>query len=418
MAEDDSDGWLDDDEPFSGSNQVADSSDSQTSVVAQTDDTSPSIDETKSPVIHTSESPSDTVSLEQSEQTDSQVSWNLPLRVGPVLKQFHGEDVTEYPLMQTLDGTKTTSLILDDDLLRIIEARLDDAGQRRLKVSLSMKREITGFKPHHNELMHGHQWLWVGGSVVGLLLMFLSSSLIINFAGLVLISTGLFSWSSMHLEAHTLEFSNSGGMHSKTLRGYGTNRPFFRSSMALLGSEIAGLQKTGILDTSTLEQLHATLALPPPTPEPVPEPPLIAPPVLQPAPAVTPMVKPPPPTQIPPPPTSVASGPPASTSQSLPTPLPPPVEPPAPLPLPTPPPPAAIPPQPAALAPPMPLPLPAPLPPLGGGAMPPPPPLGAPLAPIPLDAPLPNAPEISVAASPVEETLSQAEQHELLNELS
>jgi hypothetical protein len=37
---------------------------------------------------------------------------------------------------------------------------------------------------------------------------------------------------------------------------------------------------------------------------------------------------------------------------------------------------------------------------------------------LPLDAPLPNAPEIAVAASPVEEVLSEKEQNDLLSELS
>ena len=51
-----------------------------------------------------------------------------------------------------------------------------------------------------------------------------------------------------------------------------------------------------------------------------------------------------------------------------------------------------------------------------------PPPIGLGLAPIdagevPLDAPLPDAPQISVKASPVEESLSPDEQNELLEEL-
>jgi hypothetical protein len=41
-----------------------------------------------------------------------------------------------------------------------------------------------------------------------------------------------------------------------------------------------------------------------------------------------------------------------------------------------------------------------------------------PINPIPLDAPLPNAPQIAVTASPIEDTLSEKEQSELLNELS
>jgi hypothetical protein len=39
-------------------------------------------------------------------------------------------------------------------------------------------------------------------------------------------------------------------------------------------------------------------------------------------------------------------------------------------------------------------------------------------SPMPFDAPLPDAPLIAVEASPVEETLSAAEQNDLLNELA
>jgi hypothetical protein len=50
--------------------------------------------------------------------------------------------------------------------------------------------------------------------------------------------------------------------------------------------------------------------------------------------------------------------------------------------------------------------------------MPLPPPLGLVGGPIPLDAPMPNAPEVAVTASPVEDTLSEEEQNNLLSELS
>lgn len=94
-----------------------------------------------------------------SEGLSETMDWKLPVRAAPLLQQFHNEEVTEYPLQQSADGRKTTSLVIDDDLLRIIDSSLDDDGQRRLKVSLSMKREITGFKHQHNELMHKHQLL-------------------------------------------------------------------------------------------------------------------------------------------------------------------------------------------------------------------------------------------------------------------
>lgn len=347
--------------------------------------------------------------------------WELPVRAAPLLRQFHGETVTEYPLQQTVDGRKATSLVVDEDLLRIIESRLDDDGQRRLKVSLSMKREITGFKHQHNELMHKHQFLWLGSALLGVLFL-VSSITIFNFIGVLLVSAGVWNWSAMHLESHHLEFTNTGGTLSHTLRGYGTNRPFFRASMALLGSEMAGLLRNGELETEALEELHAALAAPPP--QPMPQPPQIEQPqapLQAPAPPQAvpsePMLIPAPPQAIPAEPMPMA-GPPTAAPQSLPAPLAPPPTPApiAPLPVAAPVAPLPLPPTPAPVAP---LPPINPLPPLNGpGGMPLPPPLGLPDGPIPLDAPLPNAPQIAVKASPVEDTLSEEEQTDLLNELS
>ena len=204
---------------------------------------------------------------ERSETADIPDEWGLPIRAAPLLQQFHNEKVTEFPLQQSDDGRKATSLVIDDDLLRIIESRLDDDGQRRLKVSLSMKREITGFKHQHNELMHNHQFLWLGMFISGIVLLLLPPT-IINFIGVILVTLSIWCGSLMHLETHRLEFSNSGGVHVHTLHGYGTNRPFFRASMALLGSEMAGLLRNGTLETETLDQLHLSLATPAPAPAP------------------------------------------------------------------------------------------------------------------------------------------------------
>ena len=341
---------------------------------------------------------------ENFEATDETSEWSLPIRAAPLLQQFHNEKVTEYPLQQSDDGRKATSLVLDDDLLRIIESRLDDDGQRRLKVSLSMKREITGFKHQHNELMHNHQFLWLGMFISGIVFLLLPPT-IINFIGVILVTFSIWCGSLMHLETHRLEFSNSGGVHVHTLHGYGTNRPFFRASMALLGSEMAGLLRNGVLETETLDQLHLSLATPAPAPVPAPAPAPTPMPTqtpqapIQPQILVSPISIPPPPMQIPAPPqvipveTPPMPGPPVALA-----PLP------APLPLPTAP---------------TPLPPLAPLPPLGAAAgMPLPAPFGLPGAPMPLDAPLPNAPEIAVVASPVEDTLSEKEQSALLSELS
>ena len=118
-----------------------------------------------------------------------QEEWNLPIRAAPLLRQFHDETVTEYPLQQSVDGRKTTSLVVDDDLLRIIESRLDDDGQRRLKVSLSMKREITGFKHQHIELPSSFGF---SSALLGTLFL-LSSLTAFNFIGVLLVAAGVWN---------------------------------------------------------------------------------------------------------------------------------------------------------------------------------------------------------------------------------
>jgi hypothetical protein len=351
--------------------------------------------------------------------------WTLPVRVAPILS-ISGEEVAEFPLNESLDGRKNTSLIVSDNLIRVIEATYDDDGQRRLNVKAVLKNELTGFSHNHNELMHKHQWMWVSSFLIGLI----ASSFIpfIGFFGQILLAVGIIGWVYMHLEVHTLEFSTSGSKHKVVFTGYGSNRPMFRASMALIGPTIAKYMDTGEFDTESIVNLHESLAIPAPPPPQIPpitmenqlpnqvpqleqpttptsesltpEPPTVQPEEISGPPTSAPPPPPPvqpeeisgPPTSAPPPPTKIPSlGPPLS---------------------------APPPPSPAGPPPPPPLPpatLPPPLPP--GSMMSPPPPLGLDRGEIPLDAPLPDAPEISVAAAPIEESLSADEKNELLEEL-
>ena len=345
------------------------------------------------------------IEIENPENAANQ--WTLPVRVAPILS-MSGEEVAEFPLNESLDGRKNTSLIVSDNLIRVIEATYDDDGQRRLNVKAVLKNELTGFSHNHNELMHKHQWMWISSFLIGLI----TSSFIpfVGFLGQILLAVGIIGWVYMHLEVHTLEFSTSGSKHKIAFTGYGSNRPMFRASMALIGPTIAKYMDTGEFDTESIVNLHESLAIPapplpqkippitlenqlpnqlaqieqpgPPTSEPLPPPPAI----------VQPEESPGPPTSVPPPPTNIPSiGPPLST--------PPPPSPAGP-PLPPPLPPATLPP---------------PLPP--SSMMSPPPPLGLDRGEMPLDAPLPDAPEISVTAAPIEESLSVDEKNELLEEL-
>ena len=186
------------------------------------------------------------------------VPWTLPVRVAPVLA-MSGEDVAEYPLNESPDGRKNTSLIVTDNLIRIIEVTYDDDGQRRLNVKAVLKNELTGFSHSHNELMHKHQWMWITSFLVGLATLFVP---FIGFLGQILLAVGIIGWTYMHLEVHNLEFSTSGSKHKVAFTGYGSNRPMFRASMALLGPTIAKYMDTGEFDTESIISLHESLAIP------------------------------------------------------------------------------------------------------------------------------------------------------------
>lgn len=425
MADEEDQGWLDDDtDPFGDPTSV-----DEAPPVDEEQSTSQTGNDADEPEAHEVESDTPEGS-DSADEFPAEIAWGLPIRAAPLLEE-RGEFVTEYPLTQSVNGRKTTSIVVDEELLRVVDTELGIDNQRRMKVRLTVKRDITGFSHQHNELMHQHQFLWIGCFFAGVLLS-LISSVAFGVLGALLMIIGVRSWVLMHLETHSISFSNQGGSHELVMQAYGTNRGFFRASMAMIGPAMADFIRTGNMDTKELDLLHTSLLTPSPVQQPTEQFPKVlhpTPPTQVPQPATAPSTPglPSPPVVVPTP----SSGPPN-------TPVPPAVQPPLPtgppvvqIPPPVtaiqPPPPASVgppivmapPSSPAALPPPAPLP-PAPMPPpmplsSSPGMNQLPPPGGIPL---PLDAPLPNAPEIAVAASPVEDTLSEDEQNELLNELS
>ena len=367
----------------------------------------------------TSDEPEEQLPVEETPAAIEQ--WTLPVRVAPVMA-ISGEEVKEFPLNESIDGRRNTSLIISDNLIRIIQVTYDDDGQRRLNVKTVMKNELTGFTHSHNELMHKHQWMWISAILVGLVATFIP---FLGFFGQLILAGGLIGWAYMHLEMHTLEFSTSGSKHRVHFTGYGSNRPMFRASMALIGPTIAKYMETGEFDTQSITTFHDSLAKPVvqemptivmaddgtlealpgqsgPTPElsALPEPPMPSPETQTPLAPPAPPINIPQPVAIQTPEPPAMAGPPAST-------------PPQPL--------TAPPPPPAVTTAPPPPPLPPPLPP---ATMPPPLPMGGMIPPmpmdmgeVPLDAPMPAAPEINVPAAPVEDSLSDDEKNELLEEL-
>ena len=99
-------------------------------------------DTEQEPIDATEEETNSSIGIENPENTANQ--WTLPVRVAPILS-MSGEEVAEFPLNESPNGRKNTSLIVSDNLIRVIEATYDDVGQRRLNVKAVLKNELTGF---------------------------------------------------------------------------------------------------------------------------------------------------------------------------------------------------------------------------------------------------------------------------------
>ena len=97
-------------------------------------------------------------------------SWTLPIRAAPILA-LQGEEVVEFPLSQHRSGLESTSLIMDDKLMRIVEARYDPDGVRRLNVRMALVKEhISGYSHTHLDLFQKLQTVWWGAIGFGLVM--------------------------------------------------------------------------------------------------------------------------------------------------------------------------------------------------------------------------------------------------------
>ena len=336
----------------------------------------------------------------------------LPIRAKPLFHNNH-EDVDEFPLSESKDGLKSTSIVVGDGLFRVVETTLHQDGVPRIDVQLVMDAELTSFQHVIEKPTPIEFGLSAGFTVIGLLLM-MFQGLTPTVLGLAFFLAGL-KFLPAHLERHRLIFSSCGNSHEIGIGTLNIFNPGFRASMALIGPTMADYMRTGHLDISEINEVHKQLRTPivPVMEQPIAQLPEPVAPV-----EIVPIQAP----EVPLTPVALETEPVVNEApiQEMPAPVGPPVSTPAPQEpkLAALPPPLAPPVGPPSLAPPpvMPQPLPAPLPPPIA-----PLPAGPPgiNQPIPLDMPMPEAPRIAVQATPSDEpSISQEEQNALLDELS
>ena len=366
MDEDDPVMWPTDDDESTEENEAPEeatssdaSDDSNDEAPSEADDSSADSDD----AAQSSDGPS---------SSDDPTPWTLPIRAAPILA-LQGEEVVEFPLSQHRNGLESTSLIMDEKLMRIVEARYDPDGVRRLNVRMALVKEhISGYSHTHLDLFQKLQGVWWGAIGFGVLMATSFAQGLLAIGGGAFVLAGVAGLLLTQLDLHRISFSDHGGRHDFYLSGWRQEPYLIHNSTALLGPAFVEFLRTSTLETQHIDAVIKAMAAPPqPAPAPAlahaPEAPqpLPLPPPTNPSNPLPPEVSTP--TGPPPMASTPVGGPPVSTANALPTPpLPPPPvavqTPPAPpVAIPAPPAPIPTPPSPAQL-PPAPLP-PAPLPP-------------------------------------------------------
>lgn len=263
--------------------------------------------------------------------------WTLPVRAAPILA-LQGENVVEFPLSQHVNGLESTSLVVDDKLMRIVEARYDPDGVRRLNVRMALVKEhISGYSHTHLDLFQKLQGVWWSSIGFGVLAATTVAQGLLALGSGAFVLAGIAGLLMAKLDLHRLSFSDHGGRHDFYLSGWRQEPYLIHNSTALLGPAFVEFLRTSELETEHIDAVIKTLgapAKPAPelqvapkqtTPAALPEPSAPAP-LAVPAATTTPALPSPPPTHdVGLVPMTVSSGPPISNPPAPPTkPLPPP----------------------------------------------------------------------------------------------
>jgi len=189
--------------------------------------------------------------------------WTFPVRAAPILA-MQGEEVTEFPLSQDYSGHHTTSLVVDDTLMRIVESSYDRDGIRRLNVRMALVKEhISGYSHTHLDLFRKLLPIWYSAIGFGALMWGFIAGGIPAIGGGLFIFAGLAGILLSQLDLHRISFSDHGGRHDFYLSGWRQNPYLIYNSMALLGPAFVVFLRTGELETEHIDMAVASLEAPP-----------------------------------------------------------------------------------------------------------------------------------------------------------
>ncbi|MDP6199291.1 MAG: hypothetical protein QF531_00840 [Candidatus Poseidonia sp.] len=203
------------------------------------------------------------------EEKTEPAPWTLPIRAAPILA-LQDEVVTEFPLSQHLNGLESTSLVVDEHLMRIVESRFDPDGVRRLNVRMALVKEhISGYSHTHLDLFAKLQPLWWAAIAFGTVVSLGFAQSVLAISGAPFILAGVAGWLVAKLDLHRLSFSDHGGRHDFYLSGWRQEPYLIHNSTALLGPAFVDFLRNGEIETQHINNVVESMGKPP-EPAPVP----------------------------------------------------------------------------------------------------------------------------------------------------
>ena len=139
MSDSDSSSWPDDEDPFSSIDENS----------SEENDVAPSNHQEDETYEESGESIEEIEETVTSNENMEVAQWSLPIRAAPIMA-LAGDDVQEFPLVETPDGLTSTSLVINEKLIRIEKTYLQSKAEefegclsRRASAPLSRTHSLS-----------------------------------------------------------------------------------------------------------------------------------------------------------------------------------------------------------------------------------------------------------------------------------
>ena len=161
-----------------------------------------------------------------------------------------GEDFAEFILRESKDGNQAHSLLVDDDLIRVVRTTRSSSGHDT-QTDLMLKREaFQGFS--HRRV----DWLDRGIIAWWLTTLFGAGAVLTgHWLGLIPLLAGIGLSSLQLADPEVITFQSPGKLHRLIIWRWGSNRLLTAASMDRLDNSVQGILHGNELDTSELDQL-------------------------------------------------------------------------------------------------------------------------------------------------------------------